>query len=137
MNHPIVQAIKWLGDNLAYIFSAIGLGQRSPGKIYKAMKLELDSSEELIQDSELPEMMGTLGGRMSYKFNPALNKMDSSNLGNNLINETINNNEEGGKSVIYNVFNIDYLAKKEFVQEIADIIKNEISWDNKTAGRTN
>ena len=137
MNHPIVQAIKWLGDNLAYIFSAIGLGQRSPGKIYKAMKLELDSSEELIQDSELPEMMGTLGGRMSYKFNPGLNKMDSSNLGNNLINETINNNEEGGKSVIYNVFNIDYLAKKEFVQEIADIIKNEISWDNKTAGRTN
>ena len=137
MNHPIVKAIQWLGSQLAYIFSAIGLGQKSPGKIYKAMKLELDSSEALIEDSQLPAMMGTLGGSMTHKFNPSLPKMDTSEFGNNIITHGVENNEEGGKPAIYNIFNIDYLAKKEFVQEIADIIKNEISWDNKTAGRTN
>lgn len=136
MNHPIVQAIQWLGSQLSYIFSAIGLGQRSPGKIYKAMKLELDSSEELVEDSPLPTLMGNLGGRLSNKFKPSLDKIDGSKFANNIFEQEYNKKEDSGKPTINNVFNIDYLAKREFVEEIANIIKNEIAWDNKTAGRS-
>ena len=135
LNHPIVRAIKYLGEQLAYIFSFGGLGQRSPGKIYKALKLELDSSEEMVEDSNLPSMFGTFGNKISGEFNPNLNSFDSSNLSNNLIVGAIDENKGQDKSVINNTFNIDYLSKKEFVQDIIDIITNEVNWDNKTAGR--
>lgn len=138
LNHPIVQTIIWLGEQMAKGFSAIGLGQRSPGKIYRALKLDLDAMDEETENyaTILPKKYQMLGAGISDNFNPTLDNVDSSNLANNILLGESNNNDGLGKTEINNIFNIDYLAKREFVEEIIDIIKNEIMWDNSKAGRS-
>ena len=65
MNHPLVQALKWLGEQAANAFSVLGLGQSSPGKIVKAMKAELDWTQEAIEKSSLPGASAGLGSNIA------------------------------------------------------------------------
>lgn len=122
MSHPIVQAAIWLGNAIASGFSALGLGQRSPGKIVKSMRQELDWTEEAMRDSSLADSSAKLGSKVASSFNPNL--------------ETINKNVSGavGQTVVINI-NDPVVDNEERMQKIADYIKKSIHWDNTTAGR--
>lgn len=119
MSHPLVQALVWLGNQAVRAFSVIGLGQSSPGKIVKAMKQELDWTSEAIYNSNLASDTARLGAGMANSFNPNLNTGGSSGAG---IGGTVIN--------IYGDVDSD-----KRVQQIIDVIRNELNWNNTTAGR--
>lgn len=123
MSHPIVQAAIWLGNAIASGFSALGLGQRSPGKIVKSMRQELDWTEEAMRDSSLADSSAKLGSKVASSFNPNL--------------ETINKNVSGavGQTVVINI-NDPVVDNEERMQKITDHIVKSINWNNTTAGRT-
>lgn len=127
MSHPIVQAAIWLGQAIANGFSALGLGQNSPGKIVKAMKQELDWTSDVIQDSALIADSASLGQSISSNFNP--------NLSWNNLNDArgINPAPNGGDFII-NVYG-DVDSEKR-VREIVEAVRRELSFNNATAGRT-
>ena len=137
LGHPIVQTIIWLGQQMAKGFSVLGLNQHSPGDIYKALKLDLTAMDE-----ETDSMTGVLtnkykimGQNISDNFNPSLRNINTHDFANNLIVGSGKENGALGKTEVNNIFNIDYLAKREFVQDIINIIQNEVNWNNSTAGR--
>lgn len=123
MNHPIVQAIIWLGEKLAWGFSALGLGQHSPGKIVKAMNNELDWTEKAIKNSNLIDTTSTLGEDISNNFNPNL--------------RVANDVNKNGVSQVNNFyFNDVVIDDDKRMEKIMDGITRRLSWNNKTAGRT-
>ena len=123
MSHPIVQAAVWLGQAIANGFSALGLGQRSPGKIVKAMRQELDWTEEAILKSNLADTTATLGSDVARNFNPNLN--------------TMNNTVNGSYGQVNNFYFTDTVVDNEDrMQRIVEYVAKSISWDNTTAGRT-
>ena len=120
---------------------ALGIG--SPGHMYYMFEGELERIDDLPEDKSysITRNVSLLGQKMvsafgSANINSGFDNMDTSDIGNNNLIGSSKNNNATGKGDVYNTFNIDYLAKKEFVQDIIDIIKNEIYWDNETAGRT-
>lgn len=127
MSHPLVQALVWLGQQAANAFSVLGLGQRSPGKIVKAMKQELDWTSDVIQDSTLIADSASLGQNISSNFNPDLSW--------NSLNYVrgINPAPNGGDFII-NVYG-DVDSEKR-VREIVETVRRELSFNNATAGRT-
>ena len=125
MNHPIVQAIIWLGDQISWAFSALGLGQSSPGKIVKAMKNELDWTSEVIHKNSLVNDAASLGGGISGAFNPDFETG----------NAAISNG--GNASQVNNFYFSDIVVDNEDrMQKIADYIARNLFWNNKTAGRS-
>ena len=136
MNHPIVKNIIWLGQQIAKVFSQRGLNQHSPGDLYKALKLDMDAMDDEVTGSDLPVKMQRLGGSLSANFNPTVDNINDTNFSNEILATGFENMDSLGKSEVNNIFNIDYLAKREFVQEIIDIIQNEVNWNNSTAGRS-
>lgn len=135
MNHPIVQAIIWLGDKLAYAFSVIGLGQGSPGKIYGALENELDWSEELLQKSTLDISAGDLGSRVVGSFgNPNLTT-NMNGFANNDLSLLIEGNS--GQGDTYNTFNLyGDMDNEDRMKKFIEAVEKEINWNNVTAGRT-
>ena len=125
MSHPLVQALVWLGEQAANAFAVIGLGQRSPGKIVKAIKKELDWSEDAIRDSNLANVTARLGGNIASEFG-----------NNNLTNAITNINGQGrgtGGDIIVNVYgDID---NDKRIRDLVEAVRRELNWDNKTAGR--
>ena len=117
MNHPLVQALQWLGNQAANAFSVLGLGQRSPGKIVKAMQKELDWTSEAIYDSDLAKDTAKLGASMTNSFNPS-----------------ITGGSVGG-GIVLNV-EVGSVDNEDRIQEIVDAIRRELSWNNTTAGRS-
>ena len=136
MNHPIVKNIIWLGQQIAKVFSQRGLNQHSPGDLYKALKLDMDAMDDEVTGSDLPVKMQRLGGSLSANFNPTVDNINDTNFSNEILATGFENMDSLGKSEVNNIFNIDYLAKREFVQEIIDIIQSEVNWNNSTAGRS-
>lgn len=126
MSHPIVQAAVALGNAIANGFSALGLGQRSPGKMVKAIKQELNWSEEEMQKSSLPSVSAVLGANVASSFNPELNI--GSGPGN------VGGGSSGGGGFVVNVYG-DVDSDKR-VKQIVDAVKDALYWDNVTAGRT-
>lgn len=127
MSHPLVQALVWLGQQAANAFSVLGLGQRSPGKIVKAMKQELDWTSDVIQDSTLIADSASLGQSISSNFNPNLSW-------NNLNDARGINPALNGGDLIINIYG-DVDSEKR-VREIVEAVRRELSFNNATAGRT-
>ena len=124
MNHPLVQALKWLGEQAANAFSVLGLGQSSPGKIVKAMKAELDWTLEAIEKSSLPGASAGLGSTIADSFNPNLEFGNGSGVGN------------GGAGQVVNFYFSDIVVDDDKrMQRIVDYITRELNFDNATAGR--
>ena len=133
MSHPIVQAIIWLGNKISEVFSSIGLGQGSPGKIYHALENELDWSEDLINKSSLSNSAATLGKNIVKEFgNPSLGVgVDTSNASlTNLANGSV------GNQTINLTLEIGSVDNEKRIQEIVEAVRRELNWNNKTAGRT-
>ena len=124
MNHPIVQALIWLGNKAAEAFAVLGLGQSSPGKIVQAMENELDWTSEAVKGSNLAKDTAKLGSSMSDSFTPSLNTSGSSSGG-----------AMNGGNIILNV-EVGSVDSKDRVQEIVDAVRRELAWSNTTAGRS-
>lgn len=122
MSHPIVQAIIWLGDKLAWGFSALGLGQGSPGKIFEAMNNELDWTEDAIYKSSLNDAGASLGANIGEGFNPNL--------------ATGNSTVMGGTSGNNITINIDSVDNEERIQQIVNAVEEALKFDNLKAGRS-
>ena len=160
MSHPIVSAAVALGRAIANGFSALGLGQHSPGRIFKSMKQELDWTEEEIEGSSLPISSARLGSSIVDSFGEPKLGLEYSPLNNNRLlnrvtglfnglnddfnfntastgNELLIKSNDENPTVIQN-FNFEGCTfdKDERVQEILDVFHNEIHWNNTTAGRT-
>ena len=127
MSSPLVSALQWLGQQAAWAFSVLGLGQSSPGKIVEHMEQELDWTSEAIQHSKLATDTKNLGASMASSFNPSLIGGSGGSGG------SIPAGFFAGDTVI-NVYG-DVDSDKR-VQEIVDAVRRELNWDNKTAGRT-
>jgi len=122
MNNPLVQALQWLGEQAVRAFSILGLGQGSPGKIFGAMKNELDWTEGLIEKHDLSDTTAALGSDLSSNFNPQL--------------PVNSNNGMGGVSTNNITINIESVDNEDRIQEIVDAVEEALSFDNLTAGRT-
>ena len=124
MSHPIVQAAIWLGQAIASGLSAIGLGQKSPGKIVKAIKQELIWSQEEMESSDLPKASENLGANIASRFNPNLSTS----------NVLIAGAGRPTGDTIINVYgDVD---SDNRVKQIVEAVRMELEFDNKTAGRT-
>ena len=123
MSHPLVQALIWLGNQAVRAFSVLGLGQSSPGKIVKAMKQELDWTSEAIYNSDLASDTARLGSDVANSFRP--------NLSSGGVAGGISGGS-GGDTVINIYGDVD---SDKRVQQIIDVIRNELEWNNTTAGR--
>jgi hypothetical protein len=121
MSHPLVQAAVWLGQAIANGFSALGLGQHSPGKIVHAMKQELDWTEETINKSKLADATASLGSDVSNSFNGDLS------IGNKP------NGIVGGNNITINIESVD---NEERIQQIVKAVEKALEFDNLTAGRS-
>ena len=119
MSHPIVQAAVWLGKAIANGFSALGLGQHSPGKIVKSMRQELDWTSDAITSSGLASDAARLGSNMSNAFSPDLS----------------NNRGYGAGNVINLHVEVGSVDNDDRVSEIVEAIRRELAWNNATAGR--
>ena len=103
-----------------------GSGEESPGFMYDAFYGEIDEMDKVGEDfsKSIPVTMGTAGKNMVDSFNPnltgTLNGAVSGSYGN-----TINLNLEIGS-----------VDSEDRVREIIDVIRRELHWNNKTAGRT-
>lgn len=122
MNHPIVKALQWLGQQAVRAFSVLGLGQGSPGKIFSAMENELDWTEGLIEKHGLSDTTAALGSDLSSNFNPQLPVNNSTGL--------------GGGSTNNITINIESVDNEDRIQEIVDAVEEALKFDNVTAGRT-
>ena len=135
MNHPLVQALQWLGSQAASAFSVLGLGQGSPGKIYKALKNELNWSEELVDKSSLPDTTAGLGKSMADNFSPSLGFGDNVSFANGSIDKVLQVLSTGQHGDI--IINIEGdVDSDRRVNQIIEVIRRELNWDNTTAGRT-
>ena len=142
MSHPLVQALQWLGSQAANAFSVLGLGQGSPGKIYRAMENELNWTDELVQDSNLEDTAVNLGKSIVSGFgNPRLG-VDMSNLevGMDVTNSRLVdslNKLTGNEGQIINInIEVGTVDNEDRVKEIVEAVRQELVWNNKTAGRT-
>ena len=121
MNHPIVQAAKWLGEKIAWAFSALGLKQGSPGEIYEAMKNEIEWTHGLMQNNSLTTDSANMGAGIVNSFNPNLQTSNAgvtAGLGNNI------------------TINIDSVDSEARIQQIVKAVEDALAFDNLTAGRS-
>lgn len=143
---PIIDAFNALGSAASWAFSVLGLGQNSPGDIYKAAKQEIDWTTEMVKkDTGLAKATGTLGERMVDSFNPSLkDQVNIDNIGvlsNNgladLLNKlsaSLNSNNNSEPTLIFNLYgDIDDDKRME---KFLNAVRKELAWNNKTAGRT-
>lgn len=134
MNHPIVQAAQWLGNQISNAFSALGLGQHSPGKIYKAMYNEIGWTSELLQKNSLIGDASKLGANISDSFGtPELGvNTDLSNV--ELLNGNVDK-ERGFQQVNNFYFNDTVVDNDKRMEKICDYITRKLRFNNETAGR--
>ena len=125
MSHPIVQAAIWLGQAIASGFSALGLGQHSPGKIVKAMRQELSWTQDEIEKSNLPTSSANLGRSLADNFNSKLETGNSSIMSGS-----------SGNQVNNFYFEDIVVDDEDRMKRIVNYVAREIAWNNKTAGRS-
>lgn len=120
-----------------------GSGEQSPGFMYDSLVGELQEMEKAPDRfvSGITNKMGNVGKGMVNEFSRNQNGYSLNKLGtydnSSVLNETLSNIiSHGGKQELNLTLNVGSVDKRERVQEIIDIIKNEIMWDNKKAGRS-
>lgn len=142
---PLIDAFNALGSAAAWAFSVLGMGQGSPGDIYKAVKNELEWTTRFVEDDKtgLVSATGELGASVTGSFNPTFTPTVQSNGGlsdNNviigLLNElvtAVKNNQGNRGGLVFNHYgDVD---TEERMQRILDYIIRVTDWDNDTAGR--
>ena len=104
-----------------------GSGEESPGFMYDAFIGEIDEMDKVGEDfsKSIPVTMGSAGKNMVDSFNPNLNDTLNGNVVSGSYGNTINLNLEIGS-----------VDSEDRVREIIDVIRRELHWNNKTAGRT-
>ena len=104
-----------------------GSGEESPGFMYDAFYGEIDEMDKVGEDfsKSIPVTMGTAGKNMVDSFNPNLTGTLNGNVVSGSYGNTINLNLEIGS-----------VDSEDRVREIIDVIRRELHWNNKTAGRT-
>lgn len=136
MNSPLVQALQWLGQQAAYAFSVLGLRQRSPGKIAKAMRQELEWTKDAVNTSDLTNYIANLGSKVSDAFNPSLGDVEFGNFTLEKIKSILGfstDGEKGGDTYIFNLYGD--MDNEERMKQFLDYARRELAWNNKTAGR--
>ena len=104
-----------------------GSGEESPGFMYDAFYGEIDEMDKVGEDfsKSIPVTMGSAGKNMVDSFNPNLTGTLNGNVVSGSYGNTINLNLEIGS-----------VDSEDRVREIIDVIRRELHWNNKTAGRT-
>lgn len=134
MSNPIVQALKWLGEQATYAFSVLGLKQHSPGDIFKAMKQELTWTKEAILDSDIAKQAELLGKNIVTKFgNPNLDYNVNGTM-NEDINKIITATSKGQGDIIFNLYGD--MDSDERMNRFVDAVIDRLDFENTTAGRT-
>lgn len=133
MNHPIVQALQWLGNKLVWAFSKLGLGQGSPGDIYGAMENELNWTKDMVKSSNLSAYVGQLGKDISDKFGSPKLTIGNEEIINSIIDVTGTNKRSTGDTIINVYGDVD---NDNRIKQIIEAVRRELNWNNVNAGRS-
>lgn len=116
------------------------LGIHSPGTMQRMLLWEVSEmgNQVPVKASKLLTNINRLGKDIVDEFgNPRLDYDINDKLGNVSLTGVYDNEYGGfGNQTINLNLEIGSVDNKERVQEIVDVIRKELSWDNKTAGRT-
>ena len=138
---PLIDAFNALGSAASWAFSVLGLGQRSPGNIYKSMKRELEWTTSFVEDDKpgLVSATASLGRDLVSSFNPRLGEGLSFNVdsfaGNRpgTPNEVHGNGQQPVNNLTFNLYGD--MDTEERMQKFLDYVTEYLDWDNNTAGR--
>ena len=117
------------------------LGIHSPGTMQRMLLWEVSEmgNQVPVKASKLLTNINRLGKDIVDEFgNPRLDYEINDKLGNVSLTGVYDNNAYGGfgNQTINLNLEIGSVDNEKRVQEIVDVIRKELSWDNKTAGRT-
>ena len=116
------------------------LGIHSPGTMQRMLLWEVSEMGNQVpaKASKLLTNINRLGKDIVDEFgNPRLDYDINDKLGNVSLTGVYDNAYEGfGNQTINLNLEIGSVDNEKRVQEIVDVIRKELSWDNKTAGRT-
>lgn len=117
------------------------LGIHSPGTMQRMLLWEVSEmgNQVPVKASKLLTNINRLGKDIVDEFgNPRLDYSINDKLGNVSLTGVYDNNAYGGfgNQTINLNLEIGSVDNEKRVQEIVDVIRKELSWDNKTAGRT-
>ena len=117
------------------------LGIHSPGTMQRMLLWEVSEmgNQVPVKASKLLTNINRLGKDIVDEFgNPRLDYSINDKLGNISLTGVYDNNAYGGfgNQTINLNLEIGSVDNEKRVQEIVDVIRKELSWDNKTAGRT-
>lgn len=116
------------------------LGIHSPGTMQRMLLWEVSEMGNQVpaKASKLLTNINRLGKDIVDEFgNPRLDYDINDKLGNVSLTGVYDNNAYGvGNQTINLNLEIGSVDNEKRVQEIVDVIRKELSWDNKTAGRT-
>lgn len=117
------------------------LGIHSPGTMQRMLLWEVSEMGNQVpaKASKLLTNINRLGKDIVDEFgNPRLDYDINDKLGNVSLTGVYDNNAYGGfgNQTINLNFEIGSVDNEKRIQEIVDVIRKELSWDNKTAGRT-
>lgn len=139
---PLIDAFNALGSAASWAFSFLGLGQRSPGKIYKSMKRELEWTTSFVEDDKpgLVSAIANLGRDLVSSFNPRIGEGLSFDVNGFEANKqgTQSTGAKGnGRQIVNNLtFNLyGDMDTEERMKRFLDYVTEYLDWDNNTAGR--
>ena len=116
------------------------LGIHSPGTMQRMLLWEVSEMGNQVPSkaSKLLTNINRLGKDIVDEFgNPRLDYEINDKLGNVSLTGVYDNMNNGfGNQTINLNLEIGSVDNEKRVQEIVDVIRKELSWDNKTAGRT-
>ena len=139
---PLIDAFNALGSAASWAFSFLGLGQRSPGNIYKSMKRELEWTTSFVEDDKpgLVSATANLGRDLVSSFNPRIGEGLSFDVNGFEANKqgTQSTGANGnGRQIVNNLtFNLyGDMDTEERMKKFLDYVTEYLDWDNNTAGR--
>jgi len=136
---PILDLFAKIGQGITNAFSLLGLGQHSPGDVYKAMKLELDAVTKVSDEAgnTLPKKYQTLGSEIVKGFgSPALELSFDETANSAIVKTAANGSVDNSGQTINFYFEDVVVDNEERMQKIVDYVEKSMAFDNATAGRT-
>ena len=139
---PLIDAFNALGSAASWAFSFLGLGQRSPGNIYKSMKRELEWTTSFVEDDKpgLVSAIANLGRDIVSGFNPRIGEglsFDVNGFEANKQGTQSTGANSNGRQIVNNLtFNLyGDMDTEERMKRFLDYVTEYLDWDNNTAGR--
>ncbi len=151
---PLIDAFNTLGSAASWAFSVLGLGQSSPGDIYKATRNELAWTTDLVK-ADTTGLVGTVGqlgkdvvkgwGNPTFGYSiegttdlstgvTGLELSEILRLLGEMVSVMRDENDQGNISNTFNLYgDIDDDKRME---KFLNAVRKELAWNNKTAGRT-